>query len=133
MLGLKICVYCFVHFKLTSYTRPLANFLTVVTYGVILFVQVCQTLVKFGTISSPEATVSKSCSAKTACEELAGKNARFCTNGPEPNCTFCCEGPFCNFKPPVPTLSTYNNVQPERTRTLSCLSAPSVSSRTIQT
>ncbi|KAI0218724.1 hypothetical protein LSAT2_029593 [Lamellibrachia satsuma] len=66
--------------------------------------EVCQTLVKFGTISSPEATVSKSCSAKTACEELAGKNARFCTNGPEPNCTFCCEGPFCNFKPPVPTL-----------------------------
>ena len=66
----------------------------------------CQTTLGYNTSK----TVSKFCAPKASC--TAKSNDNRCRSGEAvPSCTYCCEGPFCNYETPMPWLyqitSTY--------------------------
>ena len=45
--------------------------------------------------------VSKGCVSREVCDIADEENRQYCKAGlPHINCTYCCEGPYCNYKQP---------------------------------
>ncbi|KAI0218721.1 hypothetical protein LSAT2_029590 [Lamellibrachia satsuma] len=61
--------------------------------------EVCQTTLDF----NGSRTISKFCAPNTTCAAALRRNSLTCKSGESiPACTYCCEGPFCNYETPLP-------------------------------
>ncbi|KAK2179067.1 hypothetical protein NP493_516g02003 [Ridgeia piscesae] len=64
--------------------------------------EVCQATLNYNGSN----TISKFCAPKATCEAKASNNSWTCVSGENiPSCTYCCEGPFCNYQTPLPWRS----------------------------
>ena len=69
--------------------------------------QVCQTVLTYGTSGSYSWTASKGCVSALACSNAADLNSERCRNSAAPECTYCCTSQYCNFESEMISLCEY--------------------------